>query len=348
MNRIFKTVWNPARRKVVVVSEAKTTHCSGCQASNKPNLKLITASILCTIPIISYAVWKPEQNVTVTTDTTYSEWICVGGYFNINRGVTVNMLGGHFEMFNNDNDNGSEPFDRIVNNGTLNLTNGAYIEFINEYRGYANEVYNYGALTIDANSYIENTNSGGTNSGIKNFSSGTIRLVNGGSINFSYGKFQNEGSFYIDKNSSAKLTSLQGNGSLSLSGEASVNRNSSIGNLILSGGSFSVLGGNTDLSKLSGYGDINISSNASISTAYTNIFDSSSPVQVALNTISVNATKEETPQQIHSDLFTEYGGASVLASVGNLDFFGGSLHVTGVSTVLERDAMKNAFKEAFS
>ena len=355
MNKIFKTIWNAARHLVVVVNE--TTHAHGKESATVrsesvgsftnprsfdiPFAKCAVAIALATAYACPQAAPDGffESSVTISEDLTLSGVNSPGGYFNVENGVTVTM-NGRWHIHNNDRGDGDQRFDQINNRGTMISDSVIYFS---PQRGASDGITNYNRFIVNE----EFTNTSSSIAYYENTSNG-VTTFNNAQVTFTTGSFSNDGQLNFNGTTVAEINRILGTGDVYIGGELTVNGDSDIGELELSTGKFTVTAGNVSvLDSLTGSGDIVIGSGASMSLESGMLFRVNDPEEVALNTISLNATQEESPVQRFTELFTAYAGVDVLNSVKSLSFDGGTLYITANITQTQRDDMVQAFKEAF-
>ena len=340
MNKIYKKIWNKLRGSFVAVSEALGSGQSRGRA--KAVVVGVVGACLVSVANAGYDNGFFDDENLFSTDGTP---VRVSGAFIESRGeVSLNGIvqvqeGAQWTLMNelrmeDDRYGGT---DSIQNRGTVIFDTGLFN--LNIRYSQPASAYNYGSVVLRNSSHLRGINAIFENYGTVDFQSGSYATYTG--------TFLNNGSVILNAGTNGTFQSMSGNGALQLGGTATLQSNSSVRSLTLTGGTLSITGGITTVStSLSGNGRVSMSSGTGIRMDHTLLFDSVAS-QVGLNVIGANARVPEAVRQVLSDIFTAYGGSKLKQAVQNISFSNGTVYVSGNITSRQRDDMRQAFKEKF-
>ena len=340
MNKIYKKIWNKLRGSFVAVSEALGSGQSRGRA--KAVVVGVVGACLASVANAGYDNGFFDDENLFSTDGTP---VRVSGAFIESRGeVSLNGIvqvqeGAQWTLMNelrmeDDRYGGT---DSIQNRGTVIFDTGLFN--LNIRYSQPASAYNYGSVVLRNSSHLRGINAIFENYGTVDFQSGSYATYTG--------TFLNNGSLILNAGTNGTFQSMSGNGALQLGGTATLQSDSSVRSLTLTGGTLSITGGITTVStSLSGNGRVSMSSGTGIRMDHTLLFDSVAS-QVGLNVIGANARVPEAVRQVLSDIFTAYGGSKLKQAVQNISFSNGTVYVSGNITSRQRDDMRQAFKEKF-
>lgn len=356
MNKIFKTVWNGARRAYVAVSEAAGT------SQGRKNCVFAVAIALTACPTLSNAgfstgnyqngtvppeiedIFQPNNeyfdlvgiDINVISNETTNHGVSLNGKVTINNGITWTFTDALLIDDRNDiNDESVSTLnDELINNGTLRINANGKL-FLNHHDE-TNYIKNYGRIEIASGApvYIRDqlNNSGSISS------YGSIVVSHSGNMTGS-GSLYNYGSLNIEAGTVNQR--LYGTGNVTVNGGSLTT--SSLGSQTVNLQSGSI---NADLSASTHY----TQNGGTLTTSYDSLFTSSSTNAVALSSIDLAAEVPQTPQTFTESFFNEYVPGQLRAGLANSATFnaGNVVVSSGSMTSTEASDLLNAFKETLS